>query len=133
MNGYITVVNRSPVDDHVALAEEHDAVAVGVRVGLVDDLHRLAVEQELALLAEERLGRPRGERHGRCPAAGGALMRFSTFSCAMIVRRRGRGRADVADDVAAGADAAGLGDRLVAADVVAVHVGVDDVADRRVG
>ena len=48
--------------------------------------------------------------------------------------RRGGGRgAEVADDVAAGADAAGLGDRLVAADVIAVHVRVDDVADRRVG
>ena len=68
-----------------------------------------------------------------CPAAGCALRRFSTFSCAMMLAVAGGGGAEVADDVAAGAGPAGLGDRLVAADVVAVHVGVDDVADRRVG
>ena len=45
-------------------------------------------------------------------------------------RRVGRCRADVADDVAAGAGAAGLGNRLVAADVVGVHVRVHHVADR---
>ena len=123
-------MNRSPVATTSLRAEEHEAVAVGVRVGLVDDLHRLAVEQELPLVAEERLGRPVAERHRLLPGRRSMLSRFSTFSCAMIAAGRRRGRADVADDVAAGAGAAGLGDRLVAADVIAVHVRVDDVADR---
>ena len=40
--------------EHVCLAEEDEAVAVGVRVRLVDDLHRLTVEQELALLGDRK-------------------------------------------------------------------------------
>ena len=42
----------------------------------------------------------------------------------------GRRGADSADDVAAGARAAGPGNDLVAADVIAVHVSVHHVADR---
>ena len=72
------------------------------------------------------------ERHRVCPAAGSALSRVQHVLVRDDRRRRRGRRAEVADDVAAGADAAGLGDRLVAADVIAVHVRVDDVADRRV-
>ena len=46
--------------------------------------------------------------------------------------RVGGGGTDVADDIATGAEAARFGDRLVAADVIAVQVRVDDVADRLV-
>ena len=51
----------------------------------------------------------------------------------MMLAGRRRGCAEIADDVAAGAGAAGLGDRFIAADVIAVHVRADDVADGRIG
>ena len=65
-----------------------------------------------------------------CPVA--FTIRFSAFSCAKNPRRVGGRGSDVADDVAAGTVSAGLGDRLVAADVIAMKVRVDDVADRLV-
>ena len=41
MTGYTVVVKTSPVLDDVGAAEEHEAVAVGVRRRLVQDLRRL--------------------------------------------------------------------------------------------
>ena len=70
--------------DHVRLPEEHHAVAVGVRVRLMDDLHSLPVEQELAPLGDEGLGRPRPQTAPAAARRGSALRRFSTFSCAMM-------------------------------------------------
>jgi len=46
---------------------------------------------------------------------------------------RRRGGADIADHVTAGARTASLCNRFISADVIAVHVGADHIADLRVG
>ena len=71
--------------DHFGVTEEHDAVAVRVRRRRVIDDHRFTVEvfRQLVELVEIRVGRPRCRRRAACLPAG-ALIRFSTFSCATI-------------------------------------------------
>ena len=113
--------------DHVGAAEEHDAVAVRVRGGLVQDLDGLTVEVEVLLRNEERVGGPRRERRRR---------RLPAHAREHVLVRDHRGAdagvRDRARHVAARDRAAGRRDLLVAADVVRMHVRVDHVADRLV-
>ena len=114
-------------DDHVRLAEVHDAVAVGVSRRLVDDLQRLPVEEELLLLRDVGVGRPRGRRERRLLPGGRAHAVQDVF-----VRDDAGADARARAHVAAGDGAAQLPDEVVATHVVRVHVRVDDVANRLV-
>ena len=115
-------------DDDIRLAEEHDRVAVGVRRRLVQHLHGLAVEVQLLLRGEERVRRPRGERDL------GLTLRWRAHPFHHVLVRpdeRGIGRRPgLARDVAAGHRLPCRGHLDVPAGVIAVHVRVDDVADR---
>jgi hypothetical protein len=112
--------------NHIRAAEEHHHVAVGVRIGLEQDLDRLAVEVNLLLLREEG-GRRQHLLRQLLLAFGGALHAVQ--------------RVLVGDDTGRGAAAApapaGRAERLddggVAARVIRVHVRVDDVAQRPPG
>jgi len=53
-------------DQDVRLAEVHEDVAVGVDAGHVEELHRLAVEIQVAPADIEGIGRPRGGRINPC-------------------------------------------------------------------
>jgi hypothetical protein len=128
-------VERVARDDDVRTAEEHEAVGVAVRCGLIEQLHGLAVDEHvLAVLAGRRGIRrrgPHGFRKLRLPARRRAHavlhVLFGQDGRAAAVRRHV-------------VQAAGRHDRfararelLVAAHVVQVGVGVDDVADRLSG
>ena len=111
--------------EHVRLAEEHHHIAVGVRVGHVNELHRLVVEEELVLQAEEGLGR-RGLNGQRRLLLGqpvaGVLVRDD-------LREVGRRLPRLAGEVAGDDRAAGRGHLGVAAGVIGVRMRVDDPAD----
>ena len=85
MTGNCRRSTMSPVDDDVGLAEQHHDVAVGMRAGLPDDLHRIVIDIERAESRGERLGRPHLRRKRRFRFLCGALMRRSTFSWASTV------------------------------------------------
>ena len=93
---------------------------------LVEHLNRFAVEEQVFPRVEKRV---RGERRRRQRRIG-ITIRLSAFSWAMMRAVSGCRGADVANDVAAGAGPPGLGDRFIAAGVIAVHMRVDDPADR---
>ena len=114
--------------DDVRPPEEDDAVAVGVGGGLMDDLHRFAVEEQLLVALEVGVGRPQPRRPGIRSGRDHPVEH-------VLVRDDGGLRAGVAaetgfDRRAIGPGRTGLGKVLVAADVVVVHVGVDDVVNR---
>ena len=44
--------------DDIGAAEEHDAIAVGVGRGLMQDVDAFAIEVQLLLIAQERVGGP---------------------------------------------------------------------------
>ena len=77
------VVKMSPVLMTSERAEEHDAVAVGVRRRLVNDVDAFAVEEQLLVVADERAGRPRGRRRRRTVRSARSSA-CRTLSCAMI-------------------------------------------------
>ena len=58
------VVKQIAARDDIRAAEEDEDVAISV-TGLVDQLNRFVVEEELLVLAEEGFRRPCGERPGR--------------------------------------------------------------------
>ena len=107
--------------EDVGAAEEHDAVAVGVGGGLVEDHYGFAVEEEVfgggvvfvvGQAGLRRWGLAAGHRGGH--AVQNIVVRDDGGSAAHYLR---------------GSGGAHFLEGLVAADVVAVHVGVDDVAD----
>ena len=121
--------------DHVGPPEEDDAVAVGVRVRLVQHLHRLVVEEEVVLVVEERVARATRPR-------GRAVPPPATVGAHPVQHVLVRDDAGVAAGVAAEAAAerhavrprrARLGQRLVAAGVILAGLGVDDEVNRLVG
>src|SRR5262249_31425616 len=96
--------------------------------GLVDRLDGLAVEEQLFLLADVRVGRPRGRRiRRRLPG------RRAHAGQHVLVRDDPGADAGARADVATGDRAAQLADRVVAAHVIRVRARVDDVANRLVG
>ena len=113
----VRVLNRSievAGHDHVEAREDHQRVAVGVRARDGDHLNLLAVHAHHQPIAIRHL-RQAGRRHRR---AGRAV-------------RVGIGvRQAVAQLLARDDDGAHLAEVLVAAGVIAVHVGVDDELDR---
>src|SRR5205814_1996368 len=92
--------------DDVGLPEEHEAVAVGVRGGLMDDVHAFAVEVELLVVTEERARWPRRGRRRELPVhtRAHALVRVEVRENLRALCRV----ADIASDVAAGNRRAGL-------------------------
>ena len=123
------------VDVHVArgndvgLAEVDDDVAVGVRVRLMEQLHRLAVEVEGILRHEERVGRPPCRRHTVGPFRLHAHLRLLVREDLGGVRGAGPACAAKLPEMI---DFPAFGDLHVAARVIAMGVGVDDVANRLV-
>jgi hypothetical protein len=113
--------------DDVGLAEKDDAVAVGVGVREVDDLNTFAIEEDVFFIADECI---RGPRFG-CNGIR-ALRRAHAVEDVLVGNDLGTfgGIANICGDVAAGDGTAGFAEGLVAVGVVAVHVRVDDVADR---
>ena len=106
----------------VRLAEEDDQVAVGVGGGLVNHLDRLAGDEERLLRGRERVGRQHRRRHRRRSVA-----RIGHARERVLVRVDARALTEDRVDGAFGR----LGERLVAADVIRIAAGVDDVANRR--
>ena len=125
-------VDDVPGRNHVAAAEEHDDVAVGVRIGRVDDLNAFAVQIHRVQAVEERLRRLKDRRDRR--------VRRGHPREHVLVREHAR-VAEIREHVVAEARPGRDGARqnaqarfrkhLVAADVVGVHARVDDVADRQ--
>ena len=112
-----TIEKYVPHVQHVALGEKDDAVAIGVAARHVVDAHGLAVQVQRDAVIERHHGqrligiRGRGAVHEIAELLGGHAL---------------------ADVVVRDDDAAGLAQGLVAADVVAVIVGVDDESHRAV-
>jgi hypothetical protein len=102
--------------------EKHDAVSVGVRLGLVEDHHRFAVEEEVLGWREVFIVRQPGLRR-RGLIAGDRL-------CHPVqnVFVRDDGRASSGGRRRSGR--AHFLQRLVAAHMIRVYVGIDNVADR---
>ena len=119
--------------NHVATAEEHDGIAVGMGGGLVNDLYALAVQVHRVLVVREGLRRPEPEREERL------LTRRRGHPRQHVFMREHARRARVGDEVVAQPGAcrhgtgqnaeARLGELFVAADMVGVHARVDDVTD----
>src|SRR5207248_8874664 len=88
--------------------------------------------EQFLFVAVVGIGRPSRRRHGRLAAGGRA---HSVENRLLREHRRTLLSAvtDIADYIATIDGAAGLGDLLVAAGVVGMHVSVDDVADGLVG
>ena len=117
--------------DHIGVAEEHDAIAVGVRIRQVENLHAFAVEKlaELVGRRAERLGRPESVRHrslachaGLAHAMENVLMR-DDLGCG----RHAHGRKRNADDLRFGGQ---LGEPFVPAGVIRIDAGIDNETNR---
>ena len=96
---------------HAQVAEDHERIAVGVRAAEVVEIDRLGSGEQRHLVLEGLVGQP-------------VLLR-------RILERRHLHHVGVRVLLRDDFDA--RGEELVAADVIAVGVGVDDVRDRLVG
>ena len=108
--------------DDVRLAEEDDQIAVGVRGRLVDHLDGLAGDEHRLLGSQEGVGGQNRRRHRRRSVA-----RVGHARERVLVRVDARA---LTEDRIHGAFG-GRGERCVAADVIGIAAGVDDVANRR--
>ena len=104
--------------------KKHEAVAVGVRRRLMQHLNGLSIHEQILLLGEKGIGRPGIERHSRL------LLRHSQEN--VLVSNDPGAFARIGDgsrDVSSRDGAARPREVRVAPGVIAVDVGVDDVAN----